>query len=92
MRTLHEVRELREVRQLVIDGDPLMQTRKPEYLEQLLGPIPKDRADRADWRQAASTVEGYRQAWGITDRETALGSIHEEKPSRTRSPPCHDGT
>ncbi len=80
-RTLHEVRELREVRQLVIDRDPLMQARKPEYLEQLLGPIPKDRADRADWRQAASTVEGYRQAWGITDREEALGRAGEEMSS-----------
>lgn len=75
--TLHEVRELREVRQLVIDGDPLMKARKPEYLDRLLGPVPRDRGDRADWRQAASTVERYRQAWSITDREDALGRVQD---------------
>lgn len=80
LQTLHEVRELREVRHLVIDGDPLVRARKPEYLDRLLGPVPKERDDRAKWRQAASTVERYRQQWGITDREDALGPVAQGMP------------
>ena len=80
LQTLHEVRELREVRQLVIEGDPLVRARKPEYLDRLLGPVPKDREDRADWRQAASIIERYRQEWGITDREEALGPARDGMP------------
>ena len=77
LQKLYEVRELREVRQLVVDGDPLMRARKPEYLDNLLGPVPQHRDERAEWRQAASTVERYRQTWGVTDREDALGSLSE---------------
>lgn len=80
LRTLHEVRELREVRQLVLDGDPLMKARKPEYLDQLLGPVPSDREQRAEWRQVASTVERYRQEWSVTDRDDALGHVREGMP------------
>lgn len=80
LRTLHEVRELREVRQLVIDGDPLMKARKPEYLDRLLGPVPSDRGQRSEWRQVASTVERYRQRWSVTDREEALGRAREGMP------------
>lgn len=80
LRTLHEVRELREVRQLVLDGDPLMKARKPEYLDRLLGPVPSDREERSEWRQAASTVERYRQEWNVTDREEALGPVREGMP------------
>lgn len=77
LQKLYEVRELREVRQLVIDGDPLMRARKPEYLDNLLGPVPQDRDERAQWRQAASVVERYRQTWEVTDREDALGPLAE---------------
>ena len=80
LRTLHEVRELREVRQLVLDGDPLMKARKPEYLDRLLGPVPSDREQRSEWRQAASSVERYRQEWSVTDREEALGGVREGMP------------
>ena len=80
LQTLHEVRELREVRQLVLDGDPLVKARSPEYLDQLLGPLPKDREQRAEWRQAASAVERYRQTWNVTDSDTALGRAHDGMP------------
>ena len=77
LQKLYEVRELREVRQLVIDGDPLVRAHKPEYLDRLLGPVPQDRDDRAEWRQAASSIERYRQTWQVTDREDALGPLSE---------------
>jgi hypothetical protein len=78
LRELNDVVELREARRLVETGDPLMAVRKPEHLEQLLGPVPKDRDDRAAWRHAASTIERYRQTWGINDPANALGALPDE--------------
>ena len=79
---LRDVRELREVRSMVEQRDPLMAVRgQPTHLEQLLGPIPRDRDERAQWRRAASEVEAYRQRWEITDPEQALAPLPPNAPT-----------
>ncbi len=45
----------------------------PAYLVAELGPRPSAPAERAAWRQAALAVESYRERWGVTDRQLALG-------------------
>jgi conjugative relaxase-like TrwC/TraI family protein len=38
---------------------------QPEHLERLLGPVPADAADRANWATRAARIEAYREEWGI---------------------------
>lgn len=80
LQELHEVQETREIRQRVLRGDPLMRIHKWEHLDRLLGPVPTDPDERAQWRHAASTVETYRDRWHITDPHHALGALPADPP------------
>jgi hypothetical protein len=46
---------------------------RPGYLLEALGPVPESTRGRRAWRQAAAEIEQYRNAYGITDPERALG-------------------
>jgi hypothetical protein len=49
----------------------------PNYLRETLGERPERPSERGAWRQAVKAVETYRQRWGITDNDSALG--HDPK-------------
>jgi AAA domain len=46
---------------------------RPGYVLEALGPVPESTRGRRAWRQAAGQIEQYRQTYGITDPERALG-------------------
>jgi len=48
-------------------GDP------PDYLTRILGHPHAEAGDRHRWDQAAEAIERYRQRWGITTNDSALG-------------------
>jgi conjugative relaxase-like TrwC/TraI family protein len=60
-------RRARGLAQEAIDQD------RPDYLRELLGPVPESTRGRRAWRQAAGAVEQYRQAYDIQDPERSLG-------------------
>jgi hypothetical protein len=66
------VRELawqRRAAGLAIEHDPR------SYLREELGPVPESTRGRRVWRQAATAIEDYRHAYGITDPGQALGPV-----------------
>jgi hypothetical protein len=81
---LREIADMREVRQLVVEGDPLVKARAPVYLDRLLGPLPQELEHRTGWRQTASQIERYRDTWSITDRQNALGGLPTGAPPEQR--------
>jgi conjugative relaxase-like TrwC/TraI family protein len=46
---------------------------RPGYVLEALGPVPESTRGRRAWRQAAAEIQQYRNAYGITDPEQALG-------------------
>lgn len=50
----------------------------PQYLVNAVGERPMRPSERAAWREAVSAVESYRQRWGVSDPDRALG---DETPS-----------
>jgi hypothetical protein len=46
---------------------------RPGYVLEALGPVPESTRGRRAWRQAAAEIEHYRQTFGITDPDRALG-------------------
>ncbi len=58
------------VQQLAGELDGLRDMRdampQPDRLERLLGPQPRDRQERAEWRATAAAVNYYRHRWGVT--------------------------
>jgi hypothetical protein len=72
------VRELAwqgRARGLALDHD------QPGYLRDELGPLPESTRGRRTWRQAAA-IEDYRQTYGITDPEAAIGPVPREPAPR----------
>jgi hypothetical protein len=53
----------------------------PGYVLEALGPLPASTRGRRAWRHAAAQIEDYRQTYGITDPEHALGL---EPPGRAQ--------
>ncbi len=45
----------------------------PNYLSRAVGERPETPTERGAWRQAVKAVETYRERWGISDPEIALG-------------------
>lgn len=62
-----------------------MRIHKWEHLDRLLGPVPKDPDERAQWRKAASAVETYRDRWHVTDPHHALGALPADAPPEQRT-------
>ena len=52
-----ELDELRDLRAVIPQSD---------RFERLLGPQPRGRQERADWRTTAAAVDYYRHRWGVT--------------------------
>jgi hypothetical protein len=52
------------------------------YLREELGPVPASTRGRRAWREAATTIEDYRRAYGITDPDQALGPGPREPVQR----------
>ncbi|MPZ69908.1 MAG: relaxase domain-containing protein [Actinobacteria bacterium] len=45
----------------------------PKYLENTVGPVPERPSERKDWCKAALAIEGYREKYGIEDRNKPFG-------------------
>ena len=46
---------------------------RPDYVLEALGPVPASTRGRRAWRRAAAEIEQYRRSYQITDPERALG-------------------
>lgn len=46
----------------------------PSYLSTAVGERPGTPSERAAWRQAIRAIESYRERWGVSDQNVALGS------------------
>lgn len=47
----------------------------PQYLLAAVGERPEKPSERAAWRESVRAVESYRERWGVTDEQRALGEI-----------------
>jgi hypothetical protein len=59
-----------------------IETDRPSYVLEALGPVPESTRGRRAWRQAAAEIEHYRHTYQITDPEQALGSEPHEPGQR----------
>jgi hypothetical protein len=59
-----------------------IETDRPSYVLEALGPVPESTRGRRAWRQAAAEIEQYRQTYQITDPEQALGSEPHDPEQR----------
>jgi hypothetical protein len=59
-----------------------VETERPGYVLEALGPVPASTRGRRAWRQAAAEIEQYRQAYHITDPDRALGSEPHDAAQR----------
>jgi conjugative relaxase-like TrwC/TraI family protein len=50
-----------------------VETDRPGYVLEALGPVPESTRGRRAWRQAAAEIEQYRRSYHITDPDRALG-------------------
>jgi hypothetical protein len=50
-----------------------VETDRPGYVLEALGPVPESTRGRRAWRQAAAHIEAYRRTYQITDPDRALG-------------------
>jgi hypothetical protein len=50
-----------------------IETDRPSYVLEALGPVPASTRGRRAWRQAAAEIEQYRRTYQITDPDRALG-------------------
>jgi conjugative relaxase-like TrwC/TraI family protein len=50
-----------------------VETDRPGYVLEVLGPVPASTRGRRAWRQAAAEIEQYRRSYQITDPARALG-------------------
>jgi hypothetical protein len=50
-----------------------VETDRPGYVLEALGPVPASTRGRRAWRQAAAEIEHYRRTYEITDPDRALG-------------------
>jgi hypothetical protein len=49
-----------------------IETDRPSYVLEALGPVPESTRGRRAWRQAAAEIEQYRRTYQITDPDRAL--------------------
>lgn len=49
------------------------ESKLPKYLESTVGPAPERPSERKDWRKAVLAIEGYREKYGIGDRNKPFG-------------------
>ncbi|HET7519049.1 MAG TPA: hypothetical protein VFN05_15450 [Actinomycetes bacterium] len=72
---------------LAIDTD------RPGYVLDILGPVPESTRGRRAWRQAAAQIEDYRRSYHINDPERALGPEPRDPGQRAdrqqAGPHCH---
>jgi hypothetical protein len=59
-----------------------IETDRPGYVLEALGPVPESTRGRRAWRQAAAEIEDYRRTYGITDTEWALGPAPRDPAQR----------
>jgi hypothetical protein len=59
-----------------------IETNRPSYVLEALGPAPGSTRGRRAWRQAAAEIEQYRHTYQITDPEQALGSEPHDPEQR----------
>ena len=50
-----------------------VETDRPGYVLEALGPVPESTRGRRAWRHAAAEIEAYRRTYQITDPDRALG-------------------
>jgi hypothetical protein len=50
-----------------------VETDRPGYVLEALGPVPESTRGRRAWRHAATEIEQYRRSYQITDPDRALG-------------------
>jgi conjugative relaxase-like TrwC/TraI family protein len=50
-----------------------VETDRPGYVLEALGPVPESTRGRRAWRQAAAQIEDYRRSYQITEPDRALG-------------------
>jgi conjugative relaxase-like TrwC/TraI family protein len=59
-----------------------VETDRPGYVLEALGPVPESTRGRRAWRHAAAEIEQYRRAYQITDPDRALGPEPQEPDQR----------
>jgi hypothetical protein len=59
-----------------------VETDRPGYALEALGPVPASTRGRRAWRQAAAEIEQYRRTYQITDPDHALGSEPRDPAQR----------
>jgi hypothetical protein len=55
---------------------------RPGYVLEALGPVPEPTRGRRAWRQAAAEIEQYRDSYGISDPDRALGPEPADRAQR----------
>jgi hypothetical protein len=55
---------------------------RPGYVLETLGPVPESTRGRRAWRQAAAEIEHYRRTYQITDPDRALGPLPHDPAQR----------
>jgi conjugative relaxase-like TrwC/TraI family protein len=59
-----------------------VETDRPGYVLEALGPVPASTRGRRAWRQAAADIEAYRRTYQITDPDRALGPEPQDPGQR----------
>jgi hypothetical protein len=59
-----------------------IETDRPGYVLEALGPVPEPIRGRRAWRQAAAEIQQYRHTYGITDPARALGPEPDDRAQR----------
>jgi hypothetical protein len=59
-----------------------VETDRPGYVLEALGPVPESTRGRRAWRQAAAEIETYRRTYQITDPDRALGAEPHDPAQR----------
>jgi hypothetical protein len=59
-----------------------VETDRPGYVLEALGPVPESTRGRRAWRQAAAEIEQYRRTYQITDPDRALGPEPQDPGQR----------
>ncbi|HET9560338.1 MAG TPA: hypothetical protein VFS70_24625, partial [Actinomycetota bacterium] len=59
-----------------------VETDRPGYVLEALGPVPASTRGRRAWRHAAGEIEQYRRSYQITDPDRALGPEPQDPDQR----------
>jgi AAA domain len=66
-----------------------VETDRPGYVLEALGPVPESTRGRRAWRQAAAEIEQYRRTYQITDPDRALGPEPQDPDQRAARQRAH---